>query len=193
MNKALYFLSFAVGAVTGGLISWRVTKKKMSKIVDDELASIHKIYSKDAAAEKLKSITPEKPDTKEYIRQMKQSEEYEQKVRDMEYKNPIEDKGPVSGEVKKYTIPPEQFAELSDYGTETLYFYKDGYLVDENEDTLTKEDIEKYIGFESLNTFGEYDDDVVYVRNDIMKRDFEIILEESNWEDIPKPDPVEVK
>ena len=188
MNKALYFLSFAVGAVTGGLISWRVTKKKMGAIVDEELASIRKAYSREEGIKKLKEKVPDKPDISEVVNQIKDQEVYQQKVRDMNYSNPLTEE-----QEKPYVIVPDDFGMFSDYDTDTLYFYDDGYLVDENDDELTKEDVEKYVGFDALNHFGEYEDDVVYVRNDIMKRDFEIILEHTNRKDIPKPDKIELE
>lgn len=70
----------------------------------------------------------------------------------------------------------EEFNENDgDYIQNTLtYFEKDRVLVDEKEEKI--EDIEKTIGEHALLNFGVISEDpnVVYVRNDVIKLDFEI-------------------
>lgn len=44
-------------------------------------------------------------------------------------------------------------------------------------------EIQQSIGFESLGHFGEYEDDSVFVRNDRLKTDYEILLDEENYSD----------
>lgn len=85
---------------------------------------------------------------------------------------------------KPYVIPPEDFGEKDDYSTESLVYFKDGVLADDMDHRI--EDVEAMVGVESLNHFGEYEDDSVFVRNDRLKIDFEILLDERVYADVPK-------
>ena len=51
------------------------------------------------------------------------------------------------------------------------------------DDTDIVDDPEKIVGFESLGHFGEYDDDAVYVRNDRLKCDYEILRDPRRYEE----------
>ena len=64
----------------------------------------------------------------------------------------------------------------------TLIYYNDGILADSDNNRI--DDIESCIGYESLNHFGEYEDDSVYVRNDDAMTDYEVLLDESNYADL---------
>lgn len=83
---------------------------------------------------------------------------------------------------KPYAITPDEFGELDEYDTVSLVYYADKYLATYDGEII--EDIEDTIGFESLNHFGDYEDDTVFVRNDVLKHDYEIMQDESNFEDI---------
>ena len=49
---------------------------------------------------------------------------------------------------------------------------------------LGVEDVDNVVGEESLNCFGKYEDDSVFVRNDVLKADYEILLDERNYSDV---------
>ena len=49
--------------------------------------------------------------------------------------------------------------------------------------------MDEIVGKESLNHFGEYEDDSVFVRNDRLKRDYEILLDQRNYSDVVKTMP----
>lgn len=83
-------------------------------------------------------------------------------------------------ERKPYIIPPEEF-DMEDYDTCSLTYYSDGILADENNDII--EDVEDTVGEESLTHFGEYEDDSVFVRNDKLKIDYEILLDIRRYEE----------
>jgi hypothetical protein len=46
------------------------------------------------------------------------------------------------------------------------------------------EDLEGSVGIDSLTTFGEYEDDSVFVRNSRLRCDYEILLDQRNFEDV---------
>lgn len=83
---------------------------------------------------------------------------------------------------KPYVISPEDFGEYEDYETISLTYYKDKVLTDELNEIV--EDIEETVGEESLNHFGEYEDDSVFVRNDSKRCDYEILLVDQFYSDV---------
>ena len=71
-----------------------------------------------------------------------------------------------------YVITPEDFASSPPgYNCCPLDYYKDGVLAD---GWGVQMDIEETIGEEALDHFGEYVDDVVYVRNERLELDYEV-------------------
>ena len=71
-----------------------------------------------------------------------------------------------------YVITPEDFASNPPgYNCCPLDYYKDGVLAD---GWGVPMDIEETIGEEALDHFGEYVDDVVYVRNERLELDYEV-------------------
>ena len=64
--------------------------------------------------------------------------------------------------------------EHDDYDTISLTYYSDNVLADEDNEII--EDVEGVVGEDSLNHFGEYEDDAVYVRNNARKVGSEKIL-----------------
>ena len=84
---------------------------------------------------------------------------------------------------RPYVITPEDFSEnAEDYEVVSLNYYADGVVTDENDDLL--DDIEETIGLESLEHFGEYEDDSVYVKNDDLEILYEILLDHRKYSDI---------
>ena len=71
-----------------------------------------------------------------------------------------------------YVITPEDFASSPPgYNCCPLDYYKDGVLAD---GWGVQMDVEETIGEEALDHFGEYVDDVVYVRNERLELDYEV-------------------
>ena len=86
-----------------------------------------------------------------------------------------------------YVITPREYGSIDEYEQIILVFWKDHVLTDDNFDIV--EDIEDCVGFESLNHFGEYMDDVVYVRNDRTKCDYEISLDLRTYDEVVRERP----
>jgi hypothetical protein len=91
---------------------------------------------------------------------------------------------------KPYVIAPEEFGDLDDYETISLTYYADQILADDND--VIVDDIEDVVGFDSLNSFGEYEDDSVFVRNDRLKCDYEILLDQRKYSSVIRRKPHEV-
>ena len=179
MNKLLQAFGFVVGAAVGSATTWYFTKRKYETIAQEEIDSVKKTYSE------------------RYAKKDKDEQKYEPTPEDKELYSEILDKNGYTGyanvasrpkETKKkyeteipaserpYVISPDEFGEFEDYRTINLSYYADEVLADEDDNII--EDIEGTVGEESLSHFGEYDDDAVHVRNDRIKCDYEILLDE---------------
>lgn len=84
---------------------------------------------------------------------------------------------------KPYIITPEEFSD-SDYNTETLSYWADRVVTDIDNEPLTDDQIEDLIGKDSLSHFGEYEDDSVFVRNDRLRTDYEILADTRRYGDV---------
>jgi hypothetical protein len=78
-------------------------------------------------------------------------------------------------------ISPYDFDTLDDYKIVELTYYADGVLEDEDGDIV--DDVEELIGSEALGTFGEYEDDAVFVRNDYLETDIQILKDYRTYEE----------
>ena len=67
----------------------------------------------------------------------------------------------------------KQLQELPGYNFFTLKYYDDGYLVDEDGEQI--DDPDRVVGSDYMNHFGEYEEDEVCIRNDVLESDFMII------------------
>ena len=81
-----------------------------------------------------------------------------------------------------YIIRPDEFGEYDDYDAISLTYYADHILTDEDDEIV--EDIEDKIGFDALSHFGEYEEDSVFVRNDRIKCDYEILLDQRKYSEV---------
>ena len=89
-----------------------------------------------------------------------------------------------------YVISPEEFGE-NGYDTISLTYYADKILADEYDCPII--DVDDCVGADSLNRFGEYEDDSVFVRNDIKEIDYEILLDLRRYSDINAEPPYQVE
>ena len=87
---------------------------------------------------------------------------------------------------KPYIIPPEEFDQNPDYEKITLTMYSDGVLTDEYDEVI--EDVDDTVGKDSLNHFGEYEDDCVYVRDERTDRDYEILRDNRPYSEVCSSD-----
>lgn len=195
-SKLLYFLSFIVGASAGSLITWKFVEKKYKQIAQEEIDSVKETYTKmrkddleakkadiEAAKAKLHPAESEKVETPEV--QPKEVKEYENVIARhnyTSYSNNINEKGGDVMTDRPYVISPDEFGDYPDYETISLTYYNDKVLTDEYNEIV--DDIDDLIGEDSLNHFGEYEDDSVFVRNDALKVDYEILLDSANYSDI---------
>lgn len=182
-------LAFVLGAATGALVANKYLKTKYEKIADEEIASVKAVYwtktNPEAAAYAKKDVEY----TEEVYKQHQQAKEkpdivkYAEKLHKEGYTNYSTTAKPDTPDLgEPYVIPPEDFGEFDDYERINLIYWADQVLTDDNNEVV--EDLEGSVGIDSLTTFGEYEDDSVFVRNSRLRCDYEILLDQRNFEDV---------
>lgn len=194
MNKNIFAaIGFTAGAAIGSVMTWFVAKKHYEQITNEEIESVKEAFASyrmpeaepmtEEEYEEVTDISEEEDnaptDYTSYA--AKQDEPEEEEVKTVKYVKPDDTEKP-------YVIPPAEYGEFDDYQLITLTFYKDHIVADDENDIL--ENIDETISFESLNHFGEYDDSAVYVRNDKMMSDYEILLDERTYQEALDAKPI---
>lgn len=196
MNKTINFMMFVLGVAVGSVVTWRYVEKKYEQIAQDEIDSVKEVFSKREAEFTEDTEVQIKADNArgkssiiEYVAHLR--EQGYTNYSDMVDEKPEEVKEEPMSIDKPYVITPEEFGDLDDYETISLTYYADQILADDND--VIVDDIEDVVGFDSLNSFGEYEDDSVFVRNDRLKCDYEILLDQRKYSDVIKRRPHEVE
>lgn len=182
-NKIVGLLAFTIGAVTGSVVAWYYAKKKYEQIAQEEIDSVKEVFSRreKEQAEPTNDKTESNHSQCYEDPQLKALREAADTIiRQEGYVTSDDSDTPVSN--APYVIPPEELYEREDYETYTLFYYADGVLTDDNEEII--DDVESTIGFESLNHFGKYEDDSVFVRNDVRGCDYEVLRDNRNYSDV---------
>lgn len=195
--KFINVLMFAAGAAIGSAVTWKVVKTKYEKIAQEEIDSVKEAFADQVAnlqeqiedyvaldAAEEWSDRAEKIDWSEY-EDLEEEEAGEPEDDLNEYarlvNNYTSEKGGVDEmTTKPYVISPYDFGELDGYSQVELTYYADGTLEDEDYNIVT--DVDELIGSDSLFTFGEYEDDAVFVRNDRLRADFQILKDYRTYE-----------
>lgn len=191
-NRSLFSLGFIIGAASGATVAWYLLKDKYETFAQEEIDSVKEVFArreqemkdetvKRNVAEGIKDSDRTKPDLKEYAEQLKKNGYT--RYSDLS----ADDEGVSDKQTKPYVIPPEQFGDDENYDQISLTYYADGVLADENDEVI--DDVEETVGIESLNHFGEYEDDSVFVRNDTRKCDYEILLDQRTYSEVAEEMP----
>lgn len=189
MKKFGFIFSFAIGAAIGSVATWKIVKNKYERIAQEEIDSVKDVYSKREAMKKAENeekeqeirekadLAKDKPDIMEFAAKIAREEGY---INYGESEKKEEEPSKTGDEV--YVIPPEEFGMLDGYDTISLTYYADQILADDDDRPI--ENVEETVRFDSLNHFGEYEDDSVFVRNDRLKVDFEILKDLRRYADV---------
>lgn len=182
MKAVSYILTFAAGALAGAVI----VKKAYEQIAQEEINSVKKRYEEKYSEpveetendDELKTVYDDMIKTTGYSEPTDYSEISRKPVKKNEKSEDVEEKADTT---RPYLIPPEKMGENEDYDAISYtYFKEDGIVADDCLDIV--ENIEETIGFESLSKFGEYEDDAVHIRNDILKCDYEVLLSYESYD-----------
>ena len=167
MNKLGYILTFLAGSALGASASFLLLRKKF----DEQRLYFENKYG---SSNNDDGDIPDTPDEKSHDISKEDMMDY--------YKNKtLNDISETPEKKEPYVIHPDDFGML-DYDTITLTLYSDGVVADDG-DSIVDNDI---LGDDWRNRFGEYEPDAVYVRNDILKADYEILRDNSQYGDIAR-------
>lgn len=175
---------FVSGAAIGSALTYLLLKNKYAKIAQEEIDSVKSIFAKkEAKVEEKKSNETTVSATVQRIYSNYGGEvpdiygttEDQDNEKESVY---FDGSRPVIPEEKEkpYVIPPEDFGEFDDYEQITLNFNQDSMLLTDELGELV-DNPDEIVGKDFYYHFGEYEDDSVYVRNDKMRCDYEILLD----------------
>ena len=191
MKNLLYFVT---GAAIGSVVTWKLIEKKYKDLADEEIESVKETFKNRKQIKINDKETSEKfitkyKDSKDKIEDIVSNEKYnienKEEIDDDEYNYTIDVNEGVEF-VNPHIITPEEFGEYNEYKIKTLIYYADNVLTDEDDNPITSLEMEEMIGIDSLDHFGEYEDDSVYVRDENNEIDYEILRSEKMFSEIPK-------
>ena len=201
---------FTVGALAGSAVTYKLLKDKFEQMAQEEIDSMKIALGRTAGMELGDYISSEKPeedeDNEEYIEEESARceeyreavlsgstiapsnpdlKEYAANIASQNYAQYSETNGAEEDEeemanTSPYVIPPEEFSELDGYDTSSLLYHADGVVVEMMTGAVI-EHPEELVGEGFEQHFGEYEEDSVFVRNDELKCDYEILKDYDNY------------
>ena len=197
-DKLSSVIIFCGGVFIGGFLTWDFFKTKYEKIADEEIASVKETFDhREPRPDKNYKVEEALKGNDEYINVSPGvAERIIQIIDSNGYRNysntAIEtDKkgGTADMELKQpYVITPEQYEDNVDYTKVSLTWYNDEVLEDDWGNVLDPDDV---IGSDALKTFGQYEKDSVFVRDDDEQIDYEVLLDTRSYKETYGHDPVE--
>lgn len=190
-------LCFVTGAAIGSVVTWKLIEKKYKDLADEEIESVIETFknrkpriTKDNVKETVEKVINKYKEPKEIIEDIVTAERYsienEEEIDEDDESNYTVNVDNDIEVVTPYVITPEQFGEYNEYGTKTLTYYADNVLTDEIDNPITSEEMVIMIGPDALDHFGEYEDDSVYIRDEMNEMDYEILKSEKKFSEIPE-------
>lgn len=189
------FLFFAAGAAIGSVVTWKFIKTKYERLAQEEIDSVKAAYcpqyeEEDEATEETieNGYVPTEVELNTYADTLHSQgyTDYANAHNGIVTVKPVEEVDDVE---RPYVIEPNEFGELDSYKTVSLLYFNDQVLTDDQYEPI--EDADEAVGLESLDTFGQYEPDSVFVRNDKRKTDYEILLDPRNFCDLLDPEDTE--
>ena len=188
-------LCFVAGAAIGSVVTWKLIEKKYKDLADEEIESVIEtfknrkpIITKDEVKETVEKVINKWKEPKETVEDIVTAEKYsienEEEIDEDDESNYTINVDNDIEVVTPYVITPEQFGEYNEYGTKTLTYYADNVLTDEIDNPITLDEMITMIGQDALDHFGEYEDDSVYIRDEMNEMDYEILKSEKTFSEI---------
>lgn len=174
MSKGNVILAFSLGTAIGSFVTWRYLKAKYEELARQEVEEIRAFYQKKEEAKKEEKKEQEKKAYDDLIN----------KYAPVPEALATEGKEGPNEMDEPYVISPSEFGDQDNYEIESLTYYADHVLTDEYDEII--EDIDDLVGVESLDHFGDYEEDSVFVRNDRRRTDYEILRDNRRYSDVKK-------
>lgn len=182
----LAIISFFAGALAGGLGIYVFKINKYDRDFQRKLEELKDYYSKNKKEEKpaaeIIEETPkftelERKDMMEEAKKIASEEGYKKR-----YGSVSEDEEQIevflqddATATRPYIIEPNQFGDQEMYEMETWSMYSDDVVTNEDDLPMNDESIENCISMDAIAQLKSSDDDSVFVRNETLKTDYQII------------------
>ena len=197
MNIKNLFI-FVGGVGLGAVSTFFIMKDKCDKLVEEETSSIKKYYEdkyatekKEVEKEKKKEVEKEEdyidpvPDSGMMIMvdaNEKGEPDYNQIIQKLNY-NEFSTKTSETKKAKRpYIITEEEYIEDTTYVKKIISCFEDDMVCMDNDTKEILENVARDIGQDSLETLNE-DGNEIYVRNEMLGIDYNIVSEPGSYED----------
>ena len=187
-------IAFITGAAIGSFVTYKIVSKQYEELLEEkewELADAKETFAKkiqDLEDGNDKVIATRKQELEDEFEKMKVFDPFEDEENEEEYVNMIKENSYAENPEKishaPYIIQPDEYGEYEDDGYDLVTFtlYADGVIADDDLDALTT--VDETIGVKNLEHIGEYATDALYVRNDALKYDAEVLLDNQKYSDV---------
>ena len=209
MKSAVFYI---LGAVSGAVATYFIMKNRMEQQIQNEVEAFKDDYkeyksnvpeinmkdnSNEERAKKLIELNMQKKQDIMRVRDITERQNYNAfsnppKEEDIDTYYDSDDDASEADYPREgladyaYVITPDQFVnECPFFDKITLEYFKDGILADALTEEII-EDIDSCIGKKSLEKFGEYEENVVYVRNEKRNSDYEVIHQDRPFVTLPE-------
>lgn len=183
MNSTLSkVLIFAAGAAIGSAVTWKLLDAKYAQRAEQEIKEVKEYYEGkysddvEEGEQSYEEWAAEHPDEAE-----EEKEEYLHLVQSYKSEKGGSESMDTVG-TPPYVITPDEFDTLDDYETSSLTYYTDGVLADDDDNII--DNVEDIVGKDFASHFGEYEDDSVFIRNERLKCDYEILMDYRPYSDV---------
>lgn len=189
MKKGFIFLG---GLITGAVMTYFAMKNKCEEYIQNEIKEVkdelHNMHNDDVIdVDKTEEVndTEEVKDTEN----VENHQEYNELINEYAPENEVE-----INEIKRendprfaHIVTPEDFGSIEGYDYDSLYWHPNN-VVTNNTDTeiIDSDELYNLVGMswsEIKSHFGEYEDDTVFVRNNDLKCDYEILRTIEDFEE----------
>ena len=188
-NGIKFIFAFALGAAAGAAVSACVLKTKYERIVQEEIESVKETY-----AELYSSIeNDENPETEASepstdADAVKPTVDFTltDKTR---YLNEVRDYSGKESEIvgtAPYEISADEYGEIYEHDCIELVLFADGVLVDDGYEVM--DNVDEIVGKDNVCKLKDSSDDSIYVRNPLLKSDYEIVKDVRNYADLDEHD-----
>lgn len=194
MNKTIGMTAaFLLGAAAGAASAWYILKEHYAQIAQEEIDSVKEAFSrrdkqiKDEHSEDISDEAPEEEPKRATDMVKQEASDLAEKLDYTAYST----KPAIADVVKKmeenvkhdspYVIPDEDYGTAFDYDQIELMFFADKILADDDMEII--EDVEDIVGFEALGQLQFGVKETICVRNDRLKCEYEIVLDERTYAD----------
>jgi hypothetical protein len=166
-NNIIFFIG---GALLGSITTYFVVKKKEQKRADEEIEEMREHYKHKKESEKSETKQDDKAEEKHVI----------ERTIPKPFSNLVEMPKEAVNLIAEYAgddtiveITEDEFSELDDYESLTLFLFSDGTLTDSEYQPIS--DTEIYISEDTLEKFFKGIDTSIILRNNKLKADYEIL------------------